>query len=745
MKKLLASFTFMALAASVANADNGTWNVNDSGLWSDTGNWFDGIIADDATSTANFTNDITEDRTVSLDSARTLNKLVFGDANTATPGSWLINNNSTPANTLSLGGTTFGGNPPTITVNALGTNKVAEISAVIAHTTELLNKTGTGTLVLSGANTSNKGMVVTGGVVIMNNANSNFGLNNNTATRIWGSSFEVNGTSAFHQSAGTITVTGANDSTKATGGTNAMIIGNTTYGAYTLSGGTLQVNDPWRLSPRRSQFTQTGGTFNVDYTGTGGLFVDRRFFIGNANDRGVIYATAGSTNITTASTLTGAALVISYTNTAAFANGAELTLAGTAAWTLSGGAGGVEMTQDNTATGLLNLNGNSALTTNFIANTGTGIGRLSFDGGTLKAQIDTPTFLQGLTSARIYSGGATIDTNGKNITIAQALEAPTGDGLTSIAITTAGSGYVGAPIVKITGGGGTGATAVADFDAATGTVTGITITSAGSGYTSNPTVTLSHGFQTGGTAATLGTVSIGALTGGGLTKSGTGTLTLSGNNTYTGTTTISGGTLLLASTGSIANSSAINVASGATFDVAAVSGGFILGNSQTLAGNGTVSGNATINGNLQPGNSPGLLSFDSNLTLASTANTTIEINGSATRGTDFDGINVTSALTYDGTLSLAVGTTFGAGTYSFSLFDFGSPASGSFDVIALSGNYTGNLTGPGDIWSLTSGDNTWTFTHSTGDLGLTVIPEPSTWALLAFSLTAVMALRRRRD
>jgi autotransporter-associated beta strand protein len=56
----------------------------------------------------------------------------------------------------------------------------------------------------------------------------------------------------------------------------------------------------------------------------------------------------------------------------------------------------------------------------------------------------------------------------------------------------------------------------------------------------------------------------------------------------------------------------------------------------------------------------------------------------------------------------------------------------------------GNLTGSGDVWSLTSGNNTWTFTHSTGDLGLSVIPEPSTWALLAFSLTTVLVLRRRR-
>jgi autotransporter-associated beta strand protein len=221
------------------------------------------------------------------------------------------------------------------------------------------------------------------------------------------------------------------------------------------------------------------------------------------------------------------------------------------------------------------------------------------------------------------------------------------------------------------------------------------------------------------------------------------TQTLNGANTYTGNTTVSAGTLLLGTAGSIANSGTISVASGATLNVSAVSGGWALGSSQTLKGSGTVAGNATINGNLQPGSSPGLLSFDSNLTLAPTANTTMEINGSVTRGTDFDGINVTSALVYDGTLTLAVGTTFGEGTYSFNLFDFGSQSS-SFDAITLSGNYTGSLSGPGNVWSLTSGVNTWTFTHSTGDLGLTVIPEPSTWALLAGSLGILMVFRRRR-
>ena len=296
--------TLVAFAMSqAAHADSGSWNVDASGLWSTSTNWTDDIIAGEIngdTSTASFTNDITDDHTVSLDSARILNKLVFGDSATATAGSWLIDNNATPANILTLGGT-----GPSITVNALGTGKTAEISAVLAGSTPLITKDGAGTLVLSGANTYTNGMLVKGGVIIMNNASANVG-GSTSGTYLNGSSLEVNATSAFRQSAGIITVAGANVSTNGTGGTNGMIIGGgSSYGAYALSGGTLQFNDPCRLNPRRSQFTQTGGDFNVDYTGTGFIANGRQFIIGSGSDRGIYLATAGNLTITPSNTLNG--------------------------------------------------------------------------------------------------------------------------------------------------------------------------------------------------------------------------------------------------------------------------------------------------------------------------------------------------------------------------------------------------------------------------------------------------------
>jgi hypothetical protein len=118
--------------------------------------------------------------------------------------------------------------------------------------------------------------------------------------------------------------------------------------------------------------------------------------------------------------------------------------------------------------------------------------------------------------------------------------------LDRINITSGGTGYVAAPKVTITGGGGTGATASASVSG--GVVISITITNGGSGYSSEPTITLSSG---GGASvsATVGgggsIVSVAVVnSGSGYTSTPNVTIsapTLPGGTTATASANVSGG------------------------------------------------------------------------------------------------------------------------------------------------------------------------------------------------------------
>jgi fibronectin-binding autotransporter adhesin len=214
-----------------------------------------------------------------------------------------------------------------------------------------------------------------------------------------------------------------------------------------------------------------------------------------------------------------------------------------------------------------------------------------------------------------------------------------------------------------------------------------------------------------------------------LTQAGSGTSILSVTNSYTGATNVTGGKLIV--NGNISTSSLTTISSGAT-----------------LGGSGTV-GKTVINGTLAPGNSPGQMTYTDTLGLIGSV--IMEIDGTAgagiTGGHDF--VNLTGGgaagmLTYGGSMTLDMGMTFGAGTYSWNLFDMASTA-GTFTSVTLSDQYSGSLLDAdlNGVWDLTSGANTWQFTESTGVLGLTVIPEPNTAALLGgFGVLALLCRRR---
>ena len=119
-------------------------------------------------------------------------------------------------------------------------------------------------------------------------------------------------------------------------------------------------------------------------------------------------------------------------------------------------------------------------------------------------------------------------------------------------------------------------------------------------------------------------------------------------NTYSGDTTIASGSLILGPTGGITGSSNIIVASGATLDTSAKTGGFTLGATQTLKGNGTVLGNVTANGTVAPGASIGTLSFGNNLALEAGSTTAVEVQSDG----GCDQLVCGGTLTYGGTLQV---------------------------------------------------------------------------------------------
>ena len=84
------------------------------------------------------------------------------------------------------------------------------------------------------------------------------------------------------------------------------------------------------------------------------------------------------------------------------------------------------------------------------------------------------------------------------------------NGILSIAVGTAGSGYTAAPAVTVSGGGGSGAVIRAIINTATGAVTEFIVDNPGSGYTSSPTITIAAPPE-GGTQAVAGTVNRGVV------------------------------------------------------------------------------------------------------------------------------------------------------------------------------------------------------------------------------------------
>ncbi|MES2658987.1 MAG: LamG-like jellyroll fold domain-containing protein [Verrucomicrobiota bacterium] len=646
---------------------NGTWSTDASGNWSDASKWTGSFPANGETHTANFsTLNIAADRTVTLDTARSIGSLVFGDTSGAQ--NWTLA--ATGGNDLTLAATA-----PAITVS----QNTATISASLAGTAGF-TKNGTGTLILSGDNPLAGTLNIDTGSTTVNEGIVRF-ANPNVASSLTGIQIRNN-----NAGASTLEIDGTlgDVTTLASAALSLGGRGNTVPAIRNLSGN-----------------NSLGGV--VTLQSGGGTYI----FQSDAGTLNLAAITSNAPTSTRSLTFQG---VGNFAVNGIISNG---TTTGGIALVKTGG-GSLHLGATNTFTGDLTIQGG-------IVTTGTGQG-----GAPAASNLGA---LQPAANRNIsISSGATLSLTGGNVlgtgsstnTLSNTTLVINTGGLFRSGLDGSGTGWwnkIGA--VSLNGGmirvgsganttnfqglaligtvtvAGTTASTIENYAASNATSNGVHL---GQNATASQVITFNVADVTTSSATDL-TVSTrllntsANLTASGLLKSGGGTMVLSGANAYTGPTSVNGGTLF------VNGSTAASV--------------FTIATGTTLGGTGTIGGGITVQsgGNLAPGaGGIGRLTTGSTVLLQSGSTTRMEIHKTA--GTR-DVLAAGSTLTYGGTLIVTnLGGTLAAGD-SFTLFE-GGTITGTFSNVSLpslsSGLawYTGTLTsGTVSIYSIASTYSGW--------------------------------------
>jgi len=400
----------MVAAALLGSVSSGqaatlTWDSDGSaanGVTEGGGIWTPGSTASFSNGTANVitANDLTTDIALfgnggTLASVATINVgngsingLIFGA--TTTNGYTLTN---TTASTLSIGASGI-----TLNSGAQATRVGSANLALTVGAAQSWTNNAASLLTISGA-------------VAVNNALTIGGTGNTTFTGgNWTGSGGITKTGA-----GTMEITGNISSEP-----SRWTIANTFGGSFTMQQGTLNISGIQYLTmgglSQSGTYSQSGGTVTFTPADSAG--------------NGVYINNSTTTGLTSSFSLTGGTFTLSGANTQVFVSRATGTsVSGTGNLTIGGGASAATFTAPNISigatgnTGNIDVNANGVLVASSIVK-GAGTGNLYFNGGTLRVRTGTSagaTLLSGLSVAQIKNAGATIDTNGINVTVSQVL------------------------------------------------------------------------------------------------------------------------------------------------------------------------------------------------------------------------------------------------------------------------------------------------------------------------------------
>ena len=200
--------------------------------------------------------------------------------------------------------------------------------------------------------------------------------------------------------------------------------------------------------------------------------------------------------------------------------------------------------------------------------------------------------------------------------------------------------------------------------------------------------------------------------------------------------TRSGGKIILSGNSNTTFYDALDVESGGELRVSSGSTAVFFGQvSQRTGSVFSGTGSKFYEGGLSIGGSPGL-GYDAGNVSFGSGNVYLEEIGGLAAGTEFDKYVVAGTLSFGGTLNVVWWGGFsGAEGQSFDLFDWGS-STGTFSTL----DFSAAPLAAGLTWDTSR-------LYLTGEIAITAVPEPESWALLLAGLAIVgrAARRARRE